>query len=102
MSPVEELLPGVKNNQDITWDDPAGDEKLAGIISRGMAYLDDITATSLDYMAEDKPRELLMEYVRYARSNALDEFWGNYQPELLRLQIREELKQVDQEQGPVV
>ena len=37
MSPVDELLPGVKNNQDITWDDPAGDEKLAGIISRGMA-----------------------------------------------------------------
>lgn len=102
MSPVEELLPGVKNNQDITWDDPPGDEKLAGIISRGMAYLDDITATSLDYMAEDKPRELLMEYVRYARSNALDEFWVDYQPELLRLQIREELKQVDQKQGPVV
>lgn len=102
MSPVEELLPGVKNNQDITWDDPAGDEKLAGIISRGMAYLDDITATSLDYMAEGKPRELLMEYVRYARSNALDEFWADYQPELLRLQIREELKQVDQKQGPVV
>ena len=64
--------------------------------------MDDITATSLDYMAEGKPRELLMEYVRYARSNALDEFWPDYQPELLRLQIREELKQVDQKQGPVV
>lgn len=33
------LLPGVRNYLDITWDDPAGDRKLVGIILRGMDYI---------------------------------------------------------------
>ena len=33
------LLEEVRNYLDITWDDPKGDEKLIGMIKRGMASL---------------------------------------------------------------
>ncbi len=88
----EGLLEDVKNYLDITWKDCAGDEKLSGIISRGMKYINSVAGAELDYMEEDKPRELLFDYCRYTRSNALDEFQLNYQHELLALQIEYEVK----------
>lgn len=81
------LLADVKNYLDITWDDPESEKKLSGIIARGMHYLDKAAGANNDYTVEDKPRELLMDYCRYARSNALDEFQRNYLHELLSLQI---------------
>ncbi|MVB11176.1 hypothetical protein CAFE_18840 [Caprobacter fermentans] len=93
------LLDAVKNNLDITWDDPGGDTKLSGIIMRGIKYLDTSAGMALDYTAEDKPRELLMEYCRYARSNALDEFQTNYLHELLTLQIQAEVGAYDPEES---
>jgi len=86
------LLEAVKNYLDITWDDPAGDEKLVGIIARGMRYINSVAGAELNYMVEDKPRELLFDYCRYVRSNALNEFAINYQHELLSLQIQQEVK----------
>lgn len=85
------LLRAVRNYLDITWDDPASDEKLAGIIYRGMKYIDGIAGSSMDYTVEGKPRELLLDYCRYARSNALNEFQTNYLHELLSLQINQEI-----------
>ena len=86
------LLEAVRNYLDITWTDYAGDEKLSGIIARGMKYLDNAAGAELDYTTEDKPRELLMDYCRYVRSNALDEFQTNYLPELLSLQNQKEVE----------
>ena len=86
-----ELLLAVKNYLDITWDDEAGDLKIYGIIVRGMKYLNALTGKELDYSAEDKPRELLFDYVRYVRSNALNEFQINYLHELLSLQLSQEV-----------
>jgi len=88
----EELLEPIRNYLDITWVDDAGDEKLSGIIARGIKYIDSIAGGTMDYSIEDKPRELLFDYCRYVRSNALDEFMNNYMHELLSLQIREEVK----------
>lgn len=87
MALPEGLLEAVRNYLDITWEDAAGDGKLSGIIARGIKYLDKTAGEELDYTVEDKPRELLMDYCRYARSNALDEFQQNYLHELLSLQI---------------
>ena len=95
----EGLLDAIKNYLDITWPDADTDTKLTGIIARGMKYLDATAGTELDYSEEDKPRELLYEYVRYARSNALDEFQTNYLHELLSLQIHEEVKAYAAEQS---
>jgi hypothetical protein len=85
------LLDAVRNYLDITWEDADGDLKLIGIISRGIKYINSVAGTELDYTIEDKPRELLFDYCRYVRSNALDEFQTNYLPELLSLQIRQEV-----------
>lgn len=91
MSVPLELLNTVRNYLDITWADEAGDEKIIGIISRGMRYLNATAGTELDYSIEDKPRELLLDYCRYVRSNALNEFQTNYLHELLSLQMAQEV-----------
>lgn len=83
----EGLLEEAKNYFDITWDDPDGDSKLSGILLRGMAYLERIAGDALDFAADDQPRELLLEYARYVRSNALEDFQGNYRHELVALQL---------------
>lgn len=97
----EGLLNDVKNYLDITWNDPAGDSKLTGIIARGMAYIDGIAGKQMDYTIEAKPRELLFDYCRYARSNALDEFQKNYLHELLTLQITVEVETYELENPDV-
>ena len=84
---LEELLEAARNVLDITWEDAEGDRKLTGMLLRGMAYLDRIAGTAQDYEAEGAARSLLLDYVRYVRSGALDEFAGNYQHELLALQL---------------
>lgn len=88
----EILLIAVKNYLDITWHDPFVDNKLIGIIARGRKYIDKAAGAVMDYSIEDKPKELLFDYCRYARSNALNEFAVNYQHELLTLQIAQEVK----------
>jgi hypothetical protein len=85
------LLDAVRNYLDISWVDDAGDVKLSSIIARGMKYLDAAAGETLNYAIEGKPRELLMEYCRYVRSNALDEFQKNYLHELMSLQIEREV-----------
>ena len=97
----EGLFKAVQNYLDITWDDPAGDEKLSGIIARGIKYIDGVAGAEMDYTVEDKPRELLFDYCRYARSNALNEFQTNYLPELLTLQISQEVKSYAAENADV-
>ena len=92
----EGLLASVKNYLGITWEDTAGDEKLSGIITRGKKYLNRIAGRELDYTAEDQPRELLFEYCRYVRSNALEQFQINFRHELLSLQINEGVKQYEE------
>ena len=87
----QQLLADVRNYLDITWTDPVGDTKLTGFISRGKAYLDDIAGTTLDYSVEGEPRALLFDYVRYGRSNALDEFPVNFQSDIIRLQLSQEV-----------
>ena len=62
------LLDAVRNYLDITWTDADGDLKLIGIISRGIKYINSVAGTELDYIIEDKPRELLFDY-KYVRSN---------------------------------
>ena len=86
------LIEAVKNHLDITWEDSAGDEKLLGIISRGIRYIENAAGATLDFVSEDKPKELLLEYARYVRAEALEEFQTAFLPELLTLQIIEEVR----------
>jgi len=88
----EGLLNDVKNYLDISWEDENTDNKITGIIERGMKYLNKAAGGELDYSENDKPKELLLDYCRYVRSNALSEFQTNYLHELLSLQISEGVK----------
>jgi len=85
------LLDEVKNYLDITWTDTQTDLKLTGIIERGKKYLNRAAGKELDFDANDKPKELLLDYCRYVRSNALEMFQQNYLNELLSLQIESEV-----------
>lgn len=86
------LLKDVKAYLDITWVDADTDEKLTGIIARGIKYIDRIAGSEMVYTTDDKPKELLLDYCRYARSNALEMFKNNYLHELLSLQIDKEVE----------
>ncbi len=82
------VLDAVKNYLDITWPtSQEEDAKLTGIIERGMSFLDTVVDKSLDYSLEETPRELLFEYVRYTRLNALHEFITDHLARITHLQI---------------
>lgn len=80
------LLADIKLYLDVTWEDDATDSKLTGLIADGIAYLDDKLGKPGDYQSPGYPRQLLKEYVRYARDAALDVFENNYQSLLLAMQ----------------
>jgi hypothetical protein len=91
---TDTLLQMVRNYLDITWEDPAGDEKLKGIIARGMSYIDNIAGISIDYESPETTEDLSAQglfynYCQYERAEKLDEFQKNYKSELLLLQLME-------------
>lgn len=95
------LLDAVRNYLNITWDDEAEEQKLLGIIQRGMRYLDSVAGAELDYEEEDSPRQLLFDFCFYARSYALEEYRANYLDELLALQIRQEVEYYEEGQKSI-
>ena len=80
------LMADVKNSVNFTWEDAATDTKVSGLIASGMAYLNAKYGKEADYTADGMPRTLLMDYVRYGLSGALDVFENNYQALLLGMQ----------------
>lgn len=89
---MEELLPAAKNYLDYTWADEAADEKLAGVLNRGMAYLNRIAGETLDYSAEGTPRKLLFDYARYDLAGATQDFSIDFLTELNTLNAEYEVK----------
>lgn len=81
-----QLLQDVKNNLDITWDDPVTNAKVSGWISSGTIYINLKLGGEQDYETDGLPRTLLMEYTRYARDAALDVFENNYRSMILAAQ----------------
>ncbi len=75
----ETLLEDLKNYLNITWTDQATDLRVRALAENGMAYLDLKRGAPADYHVPGLPRSLLMDYVRYARDEALDVFEYNYQ-----------------------
>lgn len=99
MSLPEGLLASAKTYLDITWTDAATDEKLSGILSRGIARLDKIAGVTLDYAEGTDARALLFDYARYVRANALQDFESDFADELLSLHIAGEVEQYEADTG---
>lgn len=75
------LIDEIKDYLDITWTlDEQEERKLIGIIARGKAELDKKTGAILDYEVEDRAKDLLLEYCRFARDGMLNEFSKAYAP----------------------
>lgn len=87
----EELLQEVRGYLHITWEDEQTDKNLIGYIKRGMARLQHIAGVPLNFTEEDLPKTLLLDYCRYANSNALEMFETNFSSELLDLHIQGQL-----------
>lgn len=82
----EALLSNIKNYLDITWDDPATEQKLEGLIMAGIHYLNGKAGEILDFGNQPDALMLLKDYVRYGRDGALDVFENNYRSLILSLQ----------------
>lgn len=80
-----ELLAAAENYLNITWNDQATDDKVCGLIASGTTYLDLKGGGVLDYEADGMPQTLLLEYVRYGYSSALDVFETNYMNQILTM-----------------
>lgn len=83
------LLETVRNFLDITWEEPALDNKLKGIIRRGITYIDRIAGREQSYEEHTAAMGLLLNYCLYEQSNQLSEFQRNYLHELNALQLDE-------------
>lgn len=88
------LLDAVKSYLHITWVDPITEQNLTGMISRGMARLQKIAGVPLDFEIEDQARSLLLDYVRYANSQALEMFEKNFKSELVSLHIDGQIQEL--------
>ncbi len=99
MQKAEALMDDVKSYVDITWTLSTEEEKkLLGMISRGMASLA-AKIGDCDFSGETQEKALLLDYVMYARSGALADFWQHYKGEILSLRLRGKVKKYGEEQA---
>lgn len=93
------LLEEVKLYLNISWNDEGTDKNLTGIIKRGKARIQQIAGvSSLNFMAEDLPKHLLLDYCRYANSHALEMFEENFRGQLISLNLMSKVrKRLDNE-----
>ena len=91
-----ELLAEAKNFLDITWTDETADQKLAGQIRRGIAYITSKTGVDASAFEGDginyRAQELLFNWLLYDRAGALDQFKKNYQSDIVGLRIKWEVE----------
>jgi hypothetical protein len=91
-----DLLATVRNYLNITWIDEATDNNLIGYIRRGMARLQEVAGVSLDFSIESSARSLLLDYCRYANSQALEMFEKNFSSELLELNLSNQFENIEE------
>lgn len=95
---LSKLLEDVRNYLDITWDDPKGDEKLLGMIKRGMESLAGKIG-ECDFLRDTQERTLLFQLVMYEYSGELQQFWENYKSEIVGLQIAKKVEEYAKSQA---
>ena len=96
-----DLLEETKNYLDITWNTSMEeDAKLRSMIERGKAALRGRIG-ACDFETETQEKTLLLIYVMYERSGALDEFWKNYRGEILSLRIRKRVEKSETEKQEI-
>lgn len=77
-----EFLEIIKRNLMITWEDSDTDETLKNFILNAASYLNEKAGYDLTFEIGSVEAELLVERVRYAYNNALDDFEKNFSSQL--------------------
>ncbi|WP_238907451.1 hypothetical protein [Clostridium sp. YIM B02506] len=94
----EGLLDDVKDYLHISWQDEKTDKNITGYIKRGMARLQEIAGVPLDFTKEDLPKSLLLDYCRYANSQALEMFEKNFLSEIMSLHFNGQIQAMDEKE----
>lgn len=82
----QKILEEVKNYLDKTWDDNDEDDKLLGMIRRGMAAISGKVG-ECDFLSETQEKALLFQLVMYENAGEAAQFWKNYREDIISLQI---------------
>ncbi|MBS4171939.1 hypothetical protein [Bacillus sp. FJAT-49736] len=85
------MLEKLKNYLRVTWDDE--NEDLDQILKRGKDYLNEIAGVELDFEKDSLAIQLLLDFGRYVYNNSFELFEANFESQLLRLSLREGLKE---------
>lgn len=85
------MLDKLKEELRITWNDE--DVSLQSLLKRGMKRINRLIGVDLNYEDEDLPQELLFNYCRYSRNNAMEFFLDNFAEDILFLQLQEAAKE---------
>ncbi|MDO0133049.1 hypothetical protein KLN18_18545 [Clostridioides difficile] len=89
---IKNVVEEVKEYLNITWIEE--DTKIEKMVTRGIDYFEnEIAGATLDFK-DNFNRELLFNYCRYVRNNAIEYFEENFSKELLRLQIKSAANEV--------
>ena len=83
----QHLLPILRSDRQITWEDPDRDDRLVRFAADGMAHINSILPAPADYQTAGNARRLLLAYVMYAEAQSVDDFRVNYAPDLLQLKM---------------
>ncbi len=76
-------------------DNNCEDSDILKTIERGKKYLCRKTGTSLNFEEEDTPKQLLLDYCRYSKNNALEYFNDNFASDILFLSLQEGVRTME-------
>lgn len=76
------LLDDILNELDMTFYDDGAKRKIKDIMHRGKARLEKLAGAKIDFAKDMTARELLFSYCRYGRSNAIEQFEGDFSCQL--------------------
>ena len=90
MNDINKLLTEVKEYLNYTWEDTNRDNKLIGYINSSIDYLKEVANADIDLETDYLARDLFFNRVLYMNSQALDDFFKNYNSYLNELRIKYE------------
>lgn len=93
------LLNIVLNDNDIVWADEHTKEKITLIVLNGIDELNFMSGLENDFLVAGKAQMLLLAYVKYALTNALDDFKTNYHFDIVSFINRAKVKKYVESQN---
>lgn len=91
----------IKRELDITWDDPDTNKKVEDAMTSAKALIDDFAGESVELNADLVAAQLFKDATRYYFNAVGDEFETRFQPQLIALRTRYQVKRYDEEENEI-